>query len=418
MNVGILTIGNELTSGRTQDANASFIARSLHRRGWQIAAIMSVGDDDDAIRGGIDYLLSVADSLIVTGGLGPTADDITTAAVARTFGLELETDESVLRHIKEIMTTRNRPWRSNNAKQALFPAGAGRIINTVGTAWGFYLRKEDKIIAVMPGVPTEAKKMLAEGLIPILCKEFSDDIHVLTRTIKLSGISESTVDQALAGVAFSDIGVSIGFYPRFPELELLLTARDISRERAANKIARAEDEIVRKFSEHIFAYDHDTLEGVVAALLIERKATLALAESCTGGLIADRLTNVPGSSAFFERGLVTYSDASKEELLMVPPGVIRQHGAVSKETAVLMAEGVRKLAKTDLGLSTTGIAGPGGGTEEKPVGTVYIAVADRKRTYCRHFSFPFERRQNKVLTSQWALMILKKYLTDGLDCER
>lgn len=418
MRAGILTIGNELTSGRTQDTNASFIARTLHRRGWQVAAMMSVGDDDDAIRGALNYLLSVADGLIVTGGLGPTADDITTASIARAFDLELETDEKALQHIKKIMTSGNRPWRPNNTKQALFPAGAGKIINTTGTAWGFYLKNKGKIIAVIPGVPIEAEKMLLEGLIPIFCKEFSDDIHVLTRAIKLAGISESAVDHALADVSFGDIGVSIGFYPRFPELELLLTARDVTREKAADKIARAEDEIEKRFSEHIFAYDHDTFEGIVAALLTEKKTTLALAESCTGGLIADRLTDVPGSSVFFERGLITYSNKSKEELLKVPPEIIRRHGAVSEETAVLMAEGVRKLAKTDLGLAVTGIAGPDGGTEEKPVGSVFIAIADARSTYCRHFSFPLERRRNKVLASQWALMILKKYLTDGLDRER
>lgn len=418
MKIGILTIGNELTSGRTQDTNASFIARSLHRLGWQVAAIMSVGDEDEAIRGGLAYLLGVADGLIVTGGLGPTADDITAAALAHAFGLKLITDDAVLRHIKERMTRHNRPWTPNNAKQALFPAGAETIINREGTAWGFSLKKEGKIIAALPGVPAEAEKMLIEGVLPFFRREFSEDVHVVTRVIKLSGVSESAVDQALAEVAFADLGVSIGFYPRFPELELALTVRDIRREKALEKIAQAEGEVVKRLSEHIFAYDQDTLEGVVAALLIARKVTLALAESCTGGLIADRLTNVPGSSAFFERGLVTYSNAAKEELLGVPPEIIGKYGAVSEETAVLMAEGIRKLAKTDLGLAATGIAGPTGGTAEKPVGTVYIALANGKTTVCRHFSFPWERRRNKVLTSQWALLILRKYLTGGLDREQ
>lgn len=418
MKIGILTIGNELTSGRTQDTNASFIACSLHRRGWQVAAMLSVGDEDEAIQGGLAYLLGVADGLIVTGGLGPTADDITTAAIAHAFGLKLIADDPVLRHIKENMTSCDHPWTPNNAKQALFPAGAETIINRAGTAWGFSLKKEGKIIAVMPGVPAEAEKMLIEGVLPLFRREFSEDVHVVTRVIKLSGVSESAVDQALAEVAFADLGVSVGFYPRFPELEVVLMVRDVHQEKALEKIAQAEGEVVKRLSEHIFAYDQDTLEGIAAALLIERKVTLALAESCTGGLIADRLTDVPGSSAFFERGMVTYSNAAKEELLGVPPEVIRKYGAVSEETAVLMAEGIRKLAKTDLGLATTGIAGPTGGTAEKPVGTVYIALADGEMTYCRHFSFPWERRRNKVLASQWALLILRKYLTEGLDREQ
>ncbi len=416
MKIGILTIGNELTSGKTQDTNSSFISRELFRRGWQVAAMLSVGDDPDAIKGGLDFLLGVADGLIVTGGLGPTTDDITTAAIARAFGLKLLTDETVLQHVKERMTSRNRPWIPNNAKQALFPEGAETIINKVGTAWGFSLKQNGKIITVIPGVPSEAQQMLIEGVIPRLQREFSDNVHVATRIIKLSGVSESFVDQELSNGAFD--GVSVGFYPRFPELEVVLTARDVQRDKAMERIKRAEGEVVKRLSKHIFAYDQDTLEGVVAALLTNKKVTLALAESCTGGLISDRLTDVPGSSAFFERGLVAYSNASKEELLGVPPEVIRQHGAVSEETAILMAEGARNLGKTDLGLATTGIAGPDGGTEQKPVGTVFIALADGESTYCRHFSFPWDRRRNKVLTSQLALSILRKYLTEGLDREQ
>lgn len=418
MRIGILTIGNELTSGKTQDTNTNFIARHLYRLGWQITAMLSVGDDDMAIKSGLDYLLGKADGLIVTGGLGPTVDDMTTAAIARAFGRGLVMDEAVLQHVKARMTGRGLQWTENNAKQALFPEGAETIENRVGTAWGFSLEQNGKIIAVMPGVPSEAEKMLLEGVIPHFRRKAADDIQVVTRIIKLSGVSESAVDQELARVPFVDLGVTVGFYPRFPELEVVLTARHYDRDQAAEAINRAEAEVVRRFSERIFAYDQDTLEGVVATLLSQKHFTLALAESCTGGLLADRLTNVPGSSAFFERGLVTYSNASKEELLQVPPEVIRQHGAVSQETAVLMAEGVRKTARTDLGLAVTGIAGPDGGTQAKPVGMVFIALADGEKTLCRHFSFRWDRRRNKVISSQWALMMLKNYLTDGWDNEQ
>jgi nicotinamide-nucleotide amidase len=418
MKIGILTIGNELVSGKTQDTNANFIARNFHRLGSHVAAIISVGDDDDAIKGALDYILGVADGVVVTGGLGPTVDDITTAAIARAFDLKLITDEQVLQHIKERMMRRNRSWTPNNAKQALFPEGAETIVNRVGTAWGFSLKKNGKIIAVIPGVPGEAEKMLVEGVIPIFHREFSEDVHMATRIMKLSGVSESAIDQILADVPFADLGVGIGFYPRFPELEIVLTARDVQQDKAEEKIRQAQDEVVKRLAKNIFAYGKDTLEEVVASLLISKNVTLALAESCTGGLISDRLTDVPGSSAFFERGLVTYSNVSKEELLGVPPEVIRRHGAVSEETAVLMAEGVRKRGKTDLGLATTGIAGPDGGTDEKPVGTVFIALADGRRTHCRRFSFNWARRQNKVLTSQWALMILRNYLTGELDREQ
>ena len=413
MRIGILTIGNELTSGKTQDTNTNFIARQLYRLGWQMTAMLSVGDDDEAIKSGLEYLLSRADCLIVTGGLGPTTDDITTAAIARAFGRQLILDEPVLQHIKARMTGRGLVFTDNNAKQALFPEGAETIENRVGTAWGFALEQSGKLIAVMPGVPSEAEMMLREGVIPYFRRKFADDdVHVVTRIIKLTGVSESAVDQELANVPFADLGVVVGFYPRFPELEVVLTVRNRDRAKAEAAIAQAEAEVVKRLGPNIFAYDQDTLEGVVAALLGSRKLTLALAESCTGGLLADRLTNVPGSSAFFERGLVTYSNASKADLLMVPPEVMERHGAVSRETAVLMAEGVRKMARTDLGLAVTGIAGPDGGTEAKPVGTVFIALADGEITECRHFTFRWDRRRIKVNASQWALMMLKNYLTD------
>jgi len=413
MRIGILTIGNELTSGKTQDTNTNFIARQLYRLGWQITAMLSVGDNDDAIKSGLEYLRGLADGLIVTGGLGPTVDDITTAAIARAFGRRLVMDEAVLQHVKDRMTGRGLKWTENNAKQALFPEHAETIENRVGTAWGFALEQNGKIIAVMPGVPSEAEKMLVEGVIPLFRRKFSeDDVQVVTRIIKLSGVSESSIDQELATVPFAKLGVTVGFYPRFPELEVVLTARHRDRDKAQEAITQAEGEVVKRLFANIFAYDQDSLEGVVAALLGRKKLTLALAESCTGGLLADRLTNVPGSSVFFERGIVTYSNASKEELLLVPPAVIRQHGAVSQETAVLMAEGVRKTACTDLGLAVTGIAGPDGGTEAKPVGTVFIALADGKNTLCRQFAFRWDRRRIKVNASQWALLMLKNYLTE------
>jgi len=411
MKIGILTIGNELTSGKTQDRNSSFIARNLYRLGWQILAMLSVGDDDAAIKDALAFLMERAEGIIVTGGLGPTTDDITTSAIARAFDLPLVTDEATLQNTKERMAGYNLIWTDNNAKQALFPAGAVKIINRAGTAWGFSLKRKGKIIVVMPGVPSEAEKMLLEEVIPLLRRELADTTEVATRIIKLTCISESAVDQALAAAPFAELGVTVGFYPRFPELEVVLTARDTSQDKALQKIALAEAEVVKKLAQHIFGYDQETLEGIVAALLSSRKLTLALAESCTGGLIADRLTDVPGSSAFLERGLVTYSDASKEELLLVPPAIIRQYGAVSRETAVLMAEGVRKTAQTDLGLSVTGIAGPDGATVGKSVGTVFIALADEAKTLCRPFSFPWDRRGIKVMSSQWALIMLKNYVT-------
>ena len=412
MKVGILTTGNELTSGKTQDTNSSFIARELNVQGWQVAAMMSVGDDENVIRGGLSYIMGISDAVIVTGGLGPTADDITTVAIASTFSLKLYTNEDVLRHIQGLFEKHRLKWTPNNAKQAVFPEGAETICNPIGTAWGFSLKRNGIIVAVIPGVPAEVRRMLPEGVIPLFRREFTEEAqYVESRTIKLFGIAEAGVDQALADVDLAGLGVNIGFYPNFPENHVVLIARHASEAEAKKKLKKAEGYVKERLRDYIFAYDRETLESLVASLLTERKLTLAVAESCTGGLITDRLTDIPGSSAFLERGVVTYSNVSKTELLGVPEQVLHEFGAVSEQTAILMAEGVRKIGKTDLGLAVTGIAGPTGGTEEKPVGTVFIALTDGKKTICHRSLYRWDRRRIKMVSSQSALMMLKRYLT-------
>jgi nicotinamide-nucleotide amidase len=419
MNIGILTIGNELTVGRIEDTNSALIARAVQEQGWSAAAMLSVGDDVAAIRDALEYLLARAAAVIVTGGLGPTADDITTAAVAKAFDLALRTDEAVLAHIRALFAQRRLTWTPNNAKQALFPEGAEVIANPTGTAAGFALRREGRIVAVIPGVPGEVRRMLPEGVIPLFRRAFPEAaVHVETATFKLFGIPEAAVDDALADADFAGLGVGVGFYPRFPENHLVLTVRTGSAEEAAEKLRAAGVLVKARLAKHIFARDDQTLEGIVAGGLTERRLTLAVAESCTGGLITDRLTDIPGSSAFLERGVVTYSNTAKTALLGVPEAVIREQGAVSAETARLMAEGVRRLAGTDLGLAVTGIAGPSGGSEAKPVGTLYVALADGGKTVCRHHALRWDRRRNKVMASQTALLMLRRYLSGELGDEQ
>jgi len=415
MRIGILTIGNELITGRIKDANASYIAREMNIQGWRVPILMSVDDDEAAIKTALDHILGMADAVIVTGGLGPTADDKTTAAVARAYGLKLYRDEAVLRRIRGIFERYGFHWAPGNDKQADFPEGAEIIANPVGTAWGFSLNVQGKLIAVLPGVPGELRRMLPEGVLPILRRMFPAAVSaVATRTFKLTGISEAEVDSKLADADLEGQGVEVGFYPDFPELRLVLTVRKKTEAEAQAILKNAEAQAVQRLERQIFACDDETLEGAVAALLTERKLTLAVAESCTGGLITDRLTDISGSSVFLERGAVTYSNLAKTELLGVPESILGEHGAVSEPTARLMAEGVRRLGHTDLGLATTGIAGPTGGTEQKPVGTVFIALADGRKTLCRHYHFRWgDRRRVKVATSQAALMMLKRYLAAG-----
>lgn len=413
MKIGILTIGNELTSGRTQDTNSSVMARVFSTQGWQVRLMMSVGDDELLIKQALGYILAQTDAVVVTGGLGPTADDITTAAIARAFGLGLRRDEAVLRHIRGIFEKYRLNWTENNAKQADFPEGAEVIPNPVGTAAGFALKQKGKVIAVIPGVPREVRKMLPEGVLPILRREFPEAArHAAVRTIKTFGLSEAAVDQALADLDPVRTGVGIGFYPNFPENHIVLTASDADEALAAARVEEARKTVINRLKKHVFACDGDTLEGLVAKSLTERGWTLAVAESCTGGLVTDRLTDIPGSSAFLERSVITYSNAAKTELLGVPADMIEIHGAVSEQTARYMAEGVRRLARTDLGLAITGIAGPTGGSDQKPVGTVYTALADGTETLCRRHAFRWDRRRNKIISSQAALLMLKRHL-DG-----
>lgn len=411
MNISILTIGDELTSGMIQDTNSSFISRRLNSEQWHVSAMMAVGDDENAIKKSLEYLLGISDAVIVTGGLGPTADDMTTASIAKAFGLKLYTDDSVLGEIKKRFQKFHIRWTDNNAKQAMFPEGAVPILNPVGTAWGFSLKRDGKIIVVIPGVPVEVKTMLSEGVIPLLRKEFKEPVrYSLQKTIKLFGLSESKIDEALSGENFKMSGVTLGFYPKFPENHIVITSRGSDEATAVGNLEIIKQKIVKRLGKYIFGYDDETLEGVIAFLLTEKNLTLSVAESCTGGLITDRLTNVSGSSKFLDRGVVTYSNASKIEMLNVSSSVLDEYGAVSEQTAVSMAGGVQKLAKTDIGLAITGVAGPAGGTVEKPVGTVFIAVTDGKDTICRKFLFRWERRRIKEISSQWSLEILRRFV--------
>ncbi|MFZ2398101.1 MAG: molybdopterin-binding protein, partial [Smithella sp.] len=292
MKIGILTIGNELMNGRISDTNASFIAREANQQGWSVEAIMSVGDDFAAIKNRLDYLMSLTDAVICSGGLGPTSDDITTEAIAKALNLPLYTDENVLNYIKAIFTQFNLRWVDNNAKQAMFPKGAEVLPNARGTAPGFALPVNGKLIFVIPGVPAEAKLMITNGVIPALRKHFpQDEKYIVKQTIRTFGLSEAAVDNQVKDIDFQSLGVSIGFYPVFPENHIVLIAQSKNQQEAQKNLQKAQDEVSAHVQDYIFAYGEQTLEEVIAALLIEKKLTIAVAESCTGGLITSRLTD-------------------------------------------------------------------------------------------------------------------------------
>jgi len=305
MKIGILAIGNELVSGATQDTNSSFISRELTAQGWDISTIMVVGDDERSIGNGLDCLMAISDAIIVTGGLGPTSDDITTASIAKTFDLNLYTNEAVLKKIREKFEKHSIKWTPNNIKQAMFPEGAEPIPNPIGTAWGFSLKKNGRILAVIPGVPSEVRRMLSDGVIPLIKREFGEAKQYLkSRTIKIFGPIEAKIDQMIRGVDMKVPGISLGFYPHFPENHVIITSKNLTESVAKENLEVAGKRIEEKLGRYIFGYDNDTIEGVVSSLLKKRDMTLSVAESCTGGLITDRLTDIPGSSTFLDRGVV------------------------------------------------------------------------------------------------------------------
>jgi nicotinamide-nucleotide amidase len=292
----------------------------------------------------------------------------------------------------------------------MFPEGSEVIDNPVGTACGFSLEKEDVIISVIPGVPREVYRMLPEGVIPLFRDRFGESGKKRKRkVVKTFGLTEAEVAKKLSDMNV-DAGIDIGFYPKFPENHIVVTVRDGDETKIDEKLLKTVEEIAGRLGKYVFGYDNDTMERIVASLLTAKGLTLAVAESCTGGLITDRVTNVPGSSVFLERSVVVYSNKAKQDLLGVPADVLEKHGAVSEETALLMAEGVRNLAGTDIGLAVTGVAGPSGGTKEKPVGTVFISLADEKGSVCRELHFRWDRRRNKEMTSQVALELLRRLL--------
>jgi len=411
LNIGILTIGDELTSGRVLNANAPWIVSQVIPQGWNITSILSVGDESSAIQRAIDYFPDHCDAVVITGGLGPTPDDITAEAIAKTCGRPLIQNNQILAMLKERMDACGFRWTDGQARQAWFPEGAEIIPNPMGSAWGFSLRHRGCLLIVLPGVPAEARRMVTDHVIPLLRRlGLAPHTTVLSRTLKCFGIPESEIEEKLRGLGLEEGTVQIGFYPQFPEVHLVLTARHTDPEQASKYLRSTEEPIAALLAPYLFGRDEETLEGVVGALLTAKGLTLAVAESCTGGLIADHLTDVSGSSAYLERGFVTYSNASKIALLNVPQEILIEYGAVSEPTARKMAEGIRTAAGVDLGLSTTGIAGPTGAVPGKPVGTVYIALAHASGTVCRHCLFRRDRRKVKIAAAHTALMMLREYL--------
>jgi len=407
MTAEIITVGNEILAGMVVNTNAAFIGERLTAIGCDVRRISVVGDDVTAIAAALGTAMGRASAVVVTGGLGPTNDDVTAEAVAAFFKTELVLDPGVMEKIEAAFRRMNRPMAASNRKQALIPGGAGIMDNPVGQAPGFSFSREGRLCFVLPGVPSEMKRMLEDSVIPRLsqAKGRTESRCLVLRTF---GVPESDLCQKLAELPARIPEVRLGFFPDATGVKIRLLVFGESPALCEEQIRRAEDFVRSRAGAWIYGSGEDTLESVLGGILTRRGWTLAAAESCTGGLLCHKLTNTPGSSAYFLRGVVAYSNGSKTDLLGVSPATLRDHGAVSPETAAAMADGIRKQAGSDLGLSTTGIAGPAGGTPRKPVGLVYIGYSDSRGTVTEKHLFPRDRGWHKERSACAALDLARR----------
>lgn len=407
----LISIGDELLIGQTVNTNAAFIGNKLADINIDIIRISIVKDNENDIIEELDLAKEKSDVIIITGGLGPTHDDVTKRTLVKYFNTELIENPDVLENIKTIFEKRGREVTPLNEQQALVPKIAKVISNEYGTAPGMWIEHEKKIYIIMPGVPYEMKPMMENFVIPELTEIAATEGLLIRRLIlQTTGLPESTLYEKLGNLKELLDDAELAFLPSPYGVKLRITVKTSDEETAKNKLTEIEQKIRSKAGRYIFARGEERLEETVGRLLTERDLTISIAESCTGGNISNIITNVAGSSKYFERGVVSYSNAAKVEILKVDEDTVTKHGAVSQEVAMQMAEGIKSISGTDIGLSVTGILGPSGATTDKPVGLIYIGYCDEKVCTASKFYFGNDRLINKQRATQAALDILRRNL--------
>lgn len=410
-NAVILSTGDEITTGKVVDTNANYLSDKLAEIGIDLVAVITVGDVPDRLEWAWRTAIGMGDVVISTGGIGPTADDLTTETIARLAGVKLWRDEPTVEHMKRLFATIGRPMSENNIKQAMFPEGAEVIQNPLGTAPGFRMKvrlnSHTSNLIVLPGVPREMKPMMEHSVIPWIGANRGTDKVYAVRIFQTFGISESALDEAVAGLIKPE-EAKVSFRASFPQISLKVRVEGAPGE-VDRKLDELSSRVREKISQYAYAEGDVSMEEVVGRLFVEKNLTLAIAESCTGGLIGHRITNVPGCSRYFKSDLVTYSNDVKEGVLGVSEETLRTHGAVSEECVREMAAGVRKRSGASVSVATSGIAGPDGGTPDKPVGTVCIALSADDQSFTRRYQFRGTRDWVKLITSQVALDWLRRY---------
>ncbi len=409
MKAEIITIGDEILYGQIVDTNSAFIGQRLTQLGIEVTFRTSVGDNIEKMSQAMIQARSRADLIIITGGLGPTSDDLTKKAIVKVFKRNLVFHEEILRKVEEGFTKRGMKMPKINQNQALIPQGSKVIDNPWGSAPGIFIQEERLLFFALPGVPLEMKTMMDNGILPIL-REKLPATTTLHRRLRTTGIAESAIYEKIKRIVKSKSQVGFAFLPSFLGVDIRLTATSTNLEEAQEKISERERKVREMLGEYIYGTDDQSLEEVVGELLLRNKMKIATAESCTGGLLGAKITSVSGSSRYFERGVITYSNQAKSDLLGVPGQLIEKHGAVSEAVAISMAEGIRKLAAVEVGLSITGIAGPTGGTKEKPVGLVYVGLASQGNCLAGEFRFGEDRDTNRQRAAQAALNMTRLFL--------
>lgn len=404
LKAGILTIGQELLNGFTVDTNSAWIGKRLLEKGVKVTDKVSVGDSREEIRKALRYISEECDLVIVTGGLGPTHDDTTQEAITEFFKSKVVFDEEYWDTLVQKYSTMNRKISDVNRSQAYRPNNCDMIPNETGTARGLHFKKKKKNYFFMPGVPGEMKGMMLNTVLPFV--ETINDSDVYIKTLRTTGVPEANLVEILGEERIHRTGIDLAFLPQIPGVDLRVSGKDLELVETWIKEVRG------LLGKKIYTDDGASLEEVIAGMLTKKGLTLSVAESCTGGLLGHRLTSISGSSKFFTGGIIAYDNAVKMSQLGISEFDLTTYGAVSEEVAVHMAEGVRDYLKTDYSIGITGIAGPLGGTDEKPVGLVYIGLATPVETLVKKYQFKASRDINKLLASENALNLLRMYLLE------
>ena len=410
MKAEIIAVGTELLLGQIVNADAQIISDMVSPLGIDMFYHTTVGDNSERLRTLFCQAIGRSDLIFTTGGLGPTMDDLTKETISDELGLALVLHEEEMRHLEAMFTRRGSVMPANNRKQAMFPKGSIVIPNRNGTAPGVIIEHDGKVIIILPGPPRELRPMMEETVLPYLEHKQGDRQAVIkSRVLKLCGLGESAAEEAIEELIRSQSNPTIAPLAG-SEVTFRITAKGKTDEEAFQLIQSLEEKVRERIGRHVYGCDEDTLESVIGQLLADQKMSLAIAESCTGGLVSARITNVSGSSRYFERGYVCYSNQSKIELLGVPEDSISRYGAVSKETAGMMARGARNQSGVDIGLSVTGVAGPDGGSPEKPVGYVCFGLSTPHGEITTDQQYSGQRASIRARATQHALRMVWEYL--------